>query len=162
MNSDSNSGPSRFAALLADLQLQGRILQLPVSARTAAEAASAIGCSVAAIAKSIVFRDAVCDSAIVVVASGANRVDTAKLRELTGVTPGRADAEFVRRETGYAIGGVPPFGYPAPLPTFIDDDLFCHRQIWAAAGGPYAVFATTAETLLIISEAQRAVIRVAD
>ena len=110
------------------------------STRTSAEAARAVGCLVGQIAKSLVFRAANSGRAVLVIASGANRVDEARLAELLGEPIGRASPEFVRQHTGYAIGGVAPVGHPSPLPIFIDADLLAFDQIWAAAGSPNAVF----------------------
>ena len=117
----------------------------PNSTRTAADAAAAIGCSVGQIAKSLVFKTRRDGRAVLVIASGPNRVDEASLSArlagpLAGDRLGRADADFVRAATGFAIGGVPPVGHPAPLFTVIDADLGDHDEIWAAAGTPNAVF----------------------
>ena len=117
----------------------------PNSTRTAADAAAAIGCSVGQIAKSLVFKTRRDGRAVLVIASGPNRVDEAGLSArlagpLAGDRLGRADADFVRAATGFAIGGVPPVGHPAPLLTVIDADLGDHDEIWAAAGTPNAVF----------------------
>ena len=154
-----DSGPDRFAAELKSRGLAGRPRHLPDSTRSAAEAAAAIGCTVAEIAKSIVFRLAVSDRPVMAVASGANRVDTAKLEALCGEKIANADANFVRSHTGYAIGGVPPFGHREDTMTFIDDDLFQYERIWAAAGGSFDVFPTTAQELLDASAGRRADIR---
>jgi prolyl-tRNA editing enzyme YbaK/EbsC (Cys-tRNA(Pro) deacylase) len=112
----------------------------PDSTRTSAEAAAAIGCSVAQIAKSLVFRGAESGNAVLIIASGANRVDPAKAEALLGEAIKRADADFVREATGFAIGGVPPLGHDRPLVTLIDEDLLAFEEIWAAAGTPNAVF----------------------
>jgi prolyl-tRNA editing enzyme YbaK/EbsC (Cys-tRNA(Pro) deacylase) len=117
------------------------------STRTSAEAAQAVGCEVGQIAKSLVFRAQTSGRAVLVIASGANRVDEARLAELLGEPVGRASPEFVRQHTGFAIGGVAPVGHPAPLPIFIDADLLGFDQIWAAAGTPNAVFPLPASDL---------------
>ena len=96
------------------------VREFPESTRTSAEAAAAIGCSVAQIAKSLVFRGAESGEATLIIASGANRVDSAKAAALLGEAIGRADADFVRAATGFAIGGVPPLGHERPLVTLID------------------------------------------
>src|SRR6266550_2598859 len=119
--------------------IEARVVELAASTRTAAEAAAAIGCSVAQIAKSLVFRGR-SGEAILVIASGTNRVDEKKLAALAGEPIAKADADFVRERTGYAIGGVPPAGHASPLRTFIDRDLLLFDLIWAAAGTPHAVF----------------------
>jgi prolyl-tRNA editing enzyme YbaK/EbsC (Cys-tRNA(Pro) deacylase) len=116
------------------------VREFPDSTRTSAEAAAAIGCSVAQIAKSLVFRGAESGSAVLIIASGANRVDPAKAEALLGEAIKRADADFVREATGFAIGGVPPLGHDRPLVTLIDEALLAFEEIWAAAGTPNAVF----------------------
>lgn len=123
----------------------GPVVTFSVSTRTSAEAAAAIGCTVGQIAKSLVFRTRGSGIPVLVIASGANRVDekavTAVLSEKTGGEKiGRADAAFVRAATGYAIGGVPPVGHEAPILIVIDRDLLQYQEIWAAAGTPNAVF----------------------
>lgn len=118
------------------------VLEFPAGTRTAAEAAAAIGCEVAAIAKSILFR-AVSGRPVLVVASGVNRVDEAKVASLLGEAIGRADAGFVREATGYAIGGVPPVGHAVAPAILLDADLQRFEAVWAAAGTPNAVFRLT-------------------
>jgi prolyl-tRNA editing enzyme YbaK/EbsC (Cys-tRNA(Pro) deacylase) len=100
--------------------------------RTAADAASAIGCEVGAICKSLVFR--VGDAPLLIVASGSNRVDEARF----GAE--KADAAFVREQTGFAIGGVPPYGHVRAIETIVDEDLLGYETVWAAAGTPSSVF----------------------
>ncbi|MCK5275370.1 MAG: YbaK/EbsC family protein [Alphaproteobacteria bacterium] len=114
--------------------------EFPKSTRTAAEAAAAIGCEVAQIAKSLVFRARASGRPVLVIASGANRVDEKAVAALIGEKIGRADAGFVRAATGFAIGGVPPVGHDKPIETFIDEDILAFDAIWAAAGTPFAVF----------------------
>lgn len=124
------------------------VVQLADSARTSAEAAAAVGCEVAQIAKSLVFRAKESGRAVLVVASGTNRVDEKKVAALLGEPIGRADPDFVRAETGYAIGGIPPIGHARPLVTFVDEDLLKLERIWAAAGHPHAVFPLTPAELV--------------
>jgi len=114
-------------------------MELPQSTRTANDAAKAIGCEVAQIAKSLVFRST-SGEPILVIASGTNRVNEATIAEAIGEAIGKAAAEFVRERTGFAIGGVPPVGHASTLRTFIDADLLRFDRIWAAAGTPNAVF----------------------
>jgi len=118
----------------------GRIRTFSESTRTAADAAAAIGCTVAQIAKSLVFRAADSDRAVLVIASGPNRVDERKVAAALGESLAKADAAFVREKTGFAIGGVPPLGHATRPVVFIDRDLLAHAEIWAAAGTPSAVF----------------------
>jgi prolyl-tRNA editing enzyme YbaK/EbsC (Cys-tRNA(Pro) deacylase) len=128
----------RVEAALAEAGIESEVLHTPESARTAEEAAAAIGTSVAQIVKSLGFT---CDGApVLALVSGSNRLDTNALAALAGGTIGRADANAVREATGYAIGGIPPLGHPAPIPTWIDRDLLQFDVVWAAAGTPNAVF----------------------
>lgn len=113
---------------------------LPGSTRTAREAADSVGCQVAQIAKSLVFREKTTDAPILVIASGVNRVDLKKIETATGLKLGRADGNYVKQQVGFAIGGVPPAGHLQPLVTILDPDLKQYDTIWAAAGTPFAVF----------------------
>ncbi|MCY4626447.1 MAG: YbaK/EbsC family protein [Acidobacteria bacterium] len=132
-------GPDRVKAALDALSLDCEVLILPDSTRTAAEAAQAVGCTVAEIAKSLVFRAG--ERAVVAVISGDDRLDPARLREAAGGEISRADAKFVRAATGFSIGGVPPLGHAAPVALFMDSGLFRFKRVWAAAGSPFSVFA---------------------
>lgn len=125
---------------------------MPASTRTAAEAAAAVGCTVGQIIKSLIFRTTTHDAPILVLASGANRVDETRLAELVGAPIAKADAAFVRMHTGYAIGGVAPVGHPQPLRTFIDADLLVYEQLWAAAGTPNSVFALRPDDLQMLTD----------
>jgi prolyl-tRNA editing enzyme YbaK/EbsC (Cys-tRNA(Pro) deacylase) len=116
------------------------------STATAADAAAAIGTSVGRIVKSLVFMAA--DEPILILASGPNRVDVAKLAALIGRPVMRASADQVRTLTGFAIGGVPPLGHAQALDTYVDRDLLQYDQVWAAAGTPNAVFAIRPDELL--------------
>ncbi|HEK9100103.1 YbaK/EbsC family protein [Bacillus pfraonensis] len=128
---------------LIELGLKNEVVELPESTRTAQEAADAIGCGVAQIAKSIIFKLKNSNEPILVVASGINRVNEKKIGQLLGEKLGKADADFVRTHTGFVIGGVPPFGHVREITTFIDEDLLQYHEIWAAAGHPKAVFQLT-------------------
>ncbi|HEX3176322.1 MAG TPA: YbaK/EbsC family protein [Methylomirabilota bacterium] len=127
------------------------IVYLERAARTSAEAAAAVGCRVDQIAKSLVFRLSGTGTPLLVIASGANRVDEARVGALVGESLGKADAEFVRAHTGFAIGGVAPLAHPAPLPTLIDEHLTRWDRIWAAAGHPHTVFPLTPQELISIT-----------
>ncbi len=140
MSGTLKGSAQRVQAALDAHGLAAEVREFPASTRTSAEAAAAIGCAVGQIAKSLVFRARETDRAVMVIASGANRVDEKAVAERLGEPIGRADADFVRARTGYAIGGVPPVGHPEPLPTYIDRDLLGYDEIWAAAGTPNAVF----------------------
>jgi len=134
------SSAQRVQEALTALGLPCQVVELPASTRTAQEAAQAIGCTVAQIVKSLIFRGTRTGKPILVLASGVNRVNEKRLGEMAGEPIGRADAEFVRQHTGFAIGGVPPVGHPTPIETYIDADLLQYQEIWAAAGTPRAVF----------------------
>ena len=123
------------------------VVALDQPARTSAEAARAVGCRVDQIAKSLVFRGAESQRAVLVIASGANRVDERKVAGLIAEPVGRADADFVRARTGFAIGGVAPIGLPAPIPMVLDVSLKRFPAVYAAAGHPHCVFATSVEEL---------------
>lgn len=114
----------------------------PEGTRTAVDAAAAVGCDVGQIVKSLVFRRE-SGTAVLVVASGSNRVDEKKVEALLGEPIGKADANFVREQTGFAIGGVPPAGHKNPVETIVDEDLLRYDEVWAAAGTPRDVFCTT-------------------
>jgi len=138
------------SALKVQAALGGRfqVLEFDATTRTAADAAAAIGCTVAQIAKSLIFRSAGGDRSVLVVASGVNRVDETKVAEAIGETIARADADFVREATGFAIGGVPPVGHATPPIVLIDESLMAFAEIWAAAGTPNAVFRLTPSDLI--------------
>jgi len=134
--------------------VQLQVVELPASTRTSAEAAQAVGCEVGQIAKSLVFKTSETQMPILVIASGANRVDEAKVGARLGEAIGKADADFVRSRTGFVIGGVPPVGHTETLKTFIDQDLLNYQQIWAAAGTPNAVFPLTPTDLIQITQGE--------
>lgn len=128
-----------------------RVVEFEESTRTSADAAAAIGCSVAQIAKSVIFRGSESGRPVLVVASGVNRVDERKVAALLGEKVKSADADFVREKTGYVIGGVPPVAHATPPVTFLDSDLQRLGKIWAAAGTPNAVFELTWDDLLALT-----------
>ena len=130
----------RVQERLAALGGGHRVVELDASARTAVDAARALGCRVDQIVKSLVFRGRRTDRAILVTASGANRVNEERVAELVDEPVEKADAAFVRARTGFAIGGVAPVGSTGPLTTLIDEDLLQWLEIWAAAGHPKTVF----------------------
>jgi prolyl-tRNA editing enzyme YbaK/EbsC (Cys-tRNA(Pro) deacylase) len=149
-----NPSAQKVQAALNALGVACQVLELPASTRSAAEAAQAIGCRVEQIAKSLVFRGQQTDRPILAIVSGGNRVNETKLSALVAEPVAKADAEFVRRRTGYGIGGVPPIGHAEPLVSFIDADLLQHEAIWAAAGTPHAVFRLTPAELQRITGGQ--------
>jgi len=130
----------------------GEVVILPDSVHTAALAAEALGCEVGAIANSLLFDAA--GSPVLILTSGAHRVDTVAVAERIGVAGlKRAKPEFVREHTGQVIGGVSPIGHPAPVPTYLDSWLRKYDVVWAAAGHPAAVFSTSYDELLALTGA---------
>ena len=151
--SPGGTGLHRNARAVTDaaaaLGLDIRVREFPEGTRTAADAARAIGVAVGQIVKSLVFR--VAGDVVVALVSGPNRLDEARLAAATGAagaTVERADAAAVRAATGFPIGGVPPFGHPQPIVTYIDEDLLAFDELWAAAGTPRHVFAVTPADLV--------------
>lgn len=118
--------------------LKLEVVELAESTRTAQEAASAAGCEVGQIVKSLVFRSG--EEALLFLVSGKNQLDTHKVSQVIGKTISKADAIFVKEKTGYTIGGVPPVAHVTPIETYIDQDLLDYEEVWAAAGTPHAVF----------------------
>ena len=156
MSGGSVAGGSveRVRAALATAGHADSIAAFPEGTRSAADAAAAVGCEVAQIAKSIIFRAG--ERAVLVIASGANRVDMGKVAAATGLQVKRADGGWVRDVTGFAIGGVAPLGHLSPPVVLVDEDLFAFDRVWAAAGSPMHVFATTPAELLRISGGTKA------
>lgn len=138
---------ARVQAVLDGKGVSARVVELPASTRTAPEAAEAVGCDVAQIAKSLVFRGKQTGRPVLVIASGANRVNEKRIGRELGEKIAKADADFVREHTGFAIGGVPPVGHAVEPVTFIDKDLLALGRIYAAAGTPNALFELEAEDL---------------
>ncbi|MFO8035295.1 MAG: YbaK/EbsC family protein [Anaerolineales bacterium] len=131
--------------------IKAHIKELPQSTRTAVDTAQAVGCEVRQIAKSLIFKTRHSDQPVLVITSGANRVNEKAVGDLLGEEIEVADADFVRQETGFAIGGVAPVGLVQEMPTYIDEDLLQGDTIWAAAGTPYTLFQVTPEELLQIT-----------
>lgn len=145
----------RVTEALRAVGATGDPIALDDAAPTAAAAAAQLGCEVGAIANSLVFEAD--GRPLLVMTSGAHRVDTLKVAAVLGVAQvKRADADFVRKHTGMAIGGVAPVGHPHPLRTLVDVDLARHPMVWAAAGHPHTVFPTSYDELLRITEGQPA------
>jgi len=132
--------------------IKGKVIELPDSTRTAVEAAQAIGCTVAQIVKSLVFRGAESGKAILIEASGINRVNEKTAAQWAGEAIVKADADFVREKTGFAIGGVPPLAHATEIGVvLIDEDLLQYAELWAAGGTPHAVFPLTPQELVKLS-----------
>ncbi|WP_285566751.1 YbaK/EbsC family protein [Actinoallomurus iriomotensis] len=141
---------ANVAARLRELGAAGEVRELPDAAPTAVAAAAQLGCEVGAIANSLIF--AADGEPLLVLTSGAHRVDTAKVAALIGVAKvKRADPEFVRAATGHPIGGVAPVGHPRPVRTLVDKWLAEHEVVWAAAGHPHTIFPTSYDELVRIT-----------
>ena len=149
-----SASAQRVQDALMKLGLTLQVVELPDSTRSAAEAAEAIGCSVGQIAKSLIFKTRKREEPVLVIASGPNRVDEKKIATLVGEMITKADADFVRQNTGFAIGGVAPIGHNQPIRAFIDEDLLIFDEIWAAAGTPNAVFCLTGDDLVRATDGQ--------
>ena len=152
MSKDLSTSAQRVQSELNDRGMDCRVMEMPQTTRSAADAARAVGCTVGQIAKSLVFKRVPSDRAVLVITSGANRVNEKRLSKIASEPIGMADPDFVRHQTGYAIGGVPPLAHTQPLEVFIDEDLMQYSEIWAAAGTPRAVFKLTPDQLLRITD----------
>ncbi|MEM7095518.1 MAG: YbaK/EbsC family protein [Actinomycetota bacterium] len=147
----STPATERFAAAALEQGLDVEVVRFPKDTRTAQQAADALGCELGQIVKSLIFKAD--DELVLVMTSGANRVDQQQAAPLFGVEElGRADADECRSATGFAIGGIPPCGYPSPVRSVIDEDLLQYDRIWAAAGAPDAVFELTPADLQRVTE----------
>jgi prolyl-tRNA editing enzyme YbaK/EbsC (Cys-tRNA(Pro) deacylase) len=144
----------RVAAAAAALGLKIEVREMPQSTRTAADAAAACGCAVSQIVKSLIFRGAESNAPILLLVSGQNRVDERLVGETIGEALARADATFVRAATGFAIGGIPPFGHASPIATYLDEHLLGFDVVWAAAGTPSAVFSIAPQALAAATSAK--------
>jgi prolyl-tRNA editing enzyme YbaK/EbsC (Cys-tRNA(Pro) deacylase) len=149
-----SSSATRVQQALRERGLATAVRQVPDSTRTAREAATALGCEVGQIAKSLVFRGERSGEPVLVIASGADRVDERRLAKVIGEPVARADPEFVRARTGFGIGGVPPVGHAEPIRALIEERLLASEPIWAAAGTPHAVFPLTADELRRVTGAE--------
>lgn len=148
MSENLSESARRVQQALTAAGIAAQVVELPHSTRTAKDAAAAIGCRVEQIAKSLVFRRADSGQPVLVIASGVNRVDERLVSEHLNAEIAKADADFVRSTTGFAIGGVPPLGHDVPIQTLIDEDLLRLDVVWAAAGTPHAVFSLTPRQLV--------------
>jgi prolyl-tRNA editing enzyme YbaK/EbsC (Cys-tRNA(Pro) deacylase) len=152
MSSAVLTSPSveRVRDALSRAGLADTIVELPGAARTARAAADYLGCEVGQIANSLVFRAQATDGALLVMSSGAKRVDVARLAALVGEPVGKADADFVRSHTGFVIGGVAPVGHGLTR-TFVEKSLAAYPELWAAAGHPHTVFRLSYDELVRIT-----------
>jgi prolyl-tRNA editing enzyme YbaK/EbsC (Cys-tRNA(Pro) deacylase) len=159
MESKLNTAAQKVQDALREVGVECVVREMPASTRTAQDAAQAIGCQVGQIVKSLVFLGKDSRKPYLLLVSGANRVDEKKIAPLLGEAIEKADADFVRQQTGFAIGGVPPLAHTQPLDTLIDEDLMVFDEIWAAAGTPNAVFRLTPAELSRISRGKVACVK---
>jgi prolyl-tRNA editing enzyme YbaK/EbsC (Cys-tRNA(Pro) deacylase) len=151
-----SSSAQKIQDQLKSLGYDYTVIEHAESTRTAQEAADRAGCELGQIVKSLIFRGKDSGKPILVLTSGANRVDEKRISEYAGETIGRADADFVRAVTGFAIGGVPPFGHLQKLETYFDEDFLQYESIWAAAGTPNAIFEVKTPDLQKMTDAKTA------
>jgi prolyl-tRNA editing enzyme YbaK/EbsC (Cys-tRNA(Pro) deacylase) len=149
-----SSNAKRINDLLREMGFHLEVIEIPEGTRTSADAAKALGCKLGQIAKSIVFEGKDTHRPVLVIASGSNRVNEKRISELLGEPIIKGDADFVRRTTGFVIGGVPPIGHAEKIKIFIDEDLMMHEVIWTAAGTPHAVFRLTPQDLVKMTEGE--------
>jgi prolyl-tRNA editing enzyme YbaK/EbsC (Cys-tRNA(Pro) deacylase) len=142
-----SSSAQKVQEKIKSLGFDYTVIEHAESTRTAQEAAERAGCKLGQIVKSLIFKGKVSGKPILVLTSGANRVDEKRISEYAGEAIGRADADFVRTTTGFAIGGVPPIAHPQELETYLDEDFLQYGTIWAAAGTPNAIFELKTEDL---------------
>lgn len=147
MNNELSSSAKKVQDVLQEGGFTCVVRELSESTRTAEEAAKAIGCEVAQIAKSLVFIDKASGDPVLVIASGANRIDLEKIEKTLGLHLVKAEAKYIKEKLGFAIGGVPPVGHKEKLRTLLDPTLMLYEWIWAAAGTPFAVFKISSKEL---------------
>lgn len=147
MNTPLSSSAQKIQDLLNSLGYHYTVIEHAESTRTAQEAADRAGCDLGQIVKSLIFRGKTTNKPILVLTSGANRVDEKLISQYAGESIGRADADFVRAVTGFAIGGIPPIGHLEKMETYLDEDFLQYPMIWAAAGTPNAIFELKTEDL---------------
>lgn len=154
MPEELSASAQRFQEILRQRGFAHQVVELPASTRTAKEAAQAVGCQVEQIVKSLVFKGSQSQTPVLVLASGPNRVDERLISALIGEPIEKADADFVRQRTGFAVGGIPPLGHKESVAAFIDETLLKYDTLWAAAGTPHAVFQLTPADLQTMTGGQ--------
>ncbi len=146
------SSSQRVEQILQERNLKTEVIEFKELTRTAQEAATAIGCEIGRIAKTLIFKGKITGQPICIIASGLNRIDEKKVEQYIGEGIEKADAAYVLKETTFAIGGVAPIGFEFPIKPLIDEDLMGYKELWAAAGTPHAVFRLSPEDLLRITQ----------
>jgi len=151
MESNLNKRSQKVQDTLKEYNVQMKVLELPASTGTAKEAAQAVGCIIDQIVKSLVLIKMHSKLPVLVLASGPNRVNEKVIGELVGEPVEMAKASYVRQQTGYSIGGVPPIGHHSPIDTYVDEHLLEFPFVWAAAGTPHSVFQISPDELVRIT-----------
>ena len=146
-----NPTAQKVQDILLGLGTNSQVVEFTESTRTAQEAADRVGCQLGQIVKLMIFKGQASQKGILVLTSGSNRVNEKSIQLYAGESIARADPEFVRSVTGFAIGGVPPVGHAQALETYIDEDLLQYKKVWAAAGTPNAVFELPSADLVKIT-----------
>ena len=154
-----NPTARKIQATLDQLGYKCKVIEFQETTRTSADAAARVECTLGQIVKSLIFRGRISGKPFLILTSGANRVDTRKITSLIGEKIERADPEFVRSCTGFAIGGIPPIGHLSSIDTIMDEDLLTYDFLWAAAGTPNAVFKLSPQELLTMSSAKIASVK---
>jgi prolyl-tRNA editing enzyme YbaK/EbsC (Cys-tRNA(Pro) deacylase) len=155
-----SASAQRVQDILRELGYPFTVLESETHTRTAQEAADLVGCELGQIVKSLIFKGAQTGKPILVLTSGPNRVDEARISQYAAEPISRADPEFVRAVTGFAIGGIPPVGHNQPMETYLDEDLLQHQAIWAAGGTPNSLFELTPTALQQMTGGDVATVRV--
>lgn len=153
------SSAQRVQEILQSYKLAVDVVEFASTTRTSQEAASTIGCDVAQIAKTLIFKGKNSQKPVCIIVSGKNRVDERKVKHYLGEAIERPDADYVLKHTGFAIGGVPPVGYQFDAKPLIDEDLMKYEMLWAAAGTPYCSFEISSKDLVRITQGQIADIK---
>ncbi|WP_420420726.1 YbaK/EbsC family protein [Simkania sp.] len=154
MSETLSKSAASVQAVLEEKGIESKVVEMPASTRTAQEAADAIGCEVAQIVKSLIFRIQGTEEPVLILTSGVNRVNEKKIKHHLGQKIEKADANFTRGVTGFAIGGIPPIGHLQVIRTLIDQDLLQHEVCWAAAGTPHAVFSLKSSELVTLTDGE--------
>ena len=152
MQENLSQSAQKVQETLSKYGIEVKVVQFTETTRTSQDAAKVIGCELAQIAKTIIFKGKNTHTPICVIASGQNRINEKKIQEYLGEPIEKATPDFVLEKTGFVIGGVPPIGHSQPLTIFIDKDLQNYESLWTAAGNPHAVFKLTPQELLEITQ----------
>lgn len=152
LNNSLSKNAQRVQDVLTKKGVNFMVTELSASTKTANDAASALGCGVPQIVKSLIFKRKASNEPILILTSGVNRVNEKAIEKIIGEKIIKAEADFTKKITGFAIGGIPPVGHKQTIETFIDEDLLSFEELWAAAGTPHAVFKLCSKDLVLLTE----------